>query len=244
MCEKYLDVSGEWRPANPKMAGSGIVACRPQVGPCLGDCADCFFKGGRYYEDIDVPHIPEWRWVRDNRLLVRMNDGNDSNYQRETVIEAARQYDRVFFNTRVPRLDFDGLGPVVLTANGEDTDRTAILLTGDLSNLMTVRVRVNTWNLDLVHEVCEWYVAEDVPVRPTFMAYYHDTVRDPDSYEWRKRTLNSYWVLRPEARARIEYELGVDGTMIHTCTSKKGSLCRDCGKCVEMYERWAGLNRS
>jgi len=33
---EYLDVSGEWRPANPKMMGSGIVACRPQVGTCPG----------------------------------------------------------------------------------------------------------------------------------------------------------------------------------------------------------------
>ena len=44
-----------------------------------------------------------------------MNCGNDSNNQRELVIETAQRYKRFFFNTPIPRFDFPG--PVVLTAN-------------------------------------------------------------------------------------------------------------------------------
>jgi hypothetical protein len=234
----YLDVSGEWRPENPKLAGSSIVACRPQVGPCLGNCADCFFKGGRYYEDINVAHIPDPLWVNSNHLLVRMNDGNDSNYERDLVMAVARKYARVFFNTRVPRIDFDDIGPVVFTVNGEDTDLTAVCLTGDLGALMTVRVRVNTWNLPLVRQVIDWYLPRKIPVRLTYMAYYQESVREPDNYEWRKRTLNSYWCIQPEVRARIERELGYDDEMIHACTKAGGEGCRDCGKCLKIYEQW------
>ena len=231
----YLDINGQWRPANPKLAGSGIVACRPQVGTCLGNCEDCFFKGGRYYEDLEVPHIPDPMWVAENGFLVRMNDGNDSNYQRDLVIRVARMYDDAFFNTRLPNLDFPG--PVVLTVNGDDTDDIAHLLEAP-PNLMCVRVRTNSWNLDLVKHVIAHYTKQGVPVRPTFMAYYRSCVREPKNYIWKKRTLNSYWVLKPEVRARIEEELGVDGLMVHTCTTRDSHLCCDCGKCLEIYRRW------
>ena len=95
----YLDISGEWRPENPKLAGSGITPCRPQVGTCPGYCADCFFRGGRYYEPLDVPHIPDPKWVEDKSLLVRMNDGNDSNVEREEVERVALRFRNYFFNT-------------------------------------------------------------------------------------------------------------------------------------------------
>ena len=49
-----------------------------------------------------------------------------------------------------------------------------------------------------------------------------------------------YWVLRAEERDRLEDALGVDGDMVHTCTSRKGHLCKDCLQCVRVYRRWAG----
>lgn len=241
---EYLDTSGEWRPENPKLAGSGIVACRPQVGDCPGRCSDCFFRGGRYYEDITRPHIPDPAWANRAEHIVRMNDGNDSNHQRDLVIETASHYERVFFNTRIPCLLFSG--PVVLTVNGDDTDNYAHLLWPDtpgFDKLMAVRVRVNTWNLHLVGGVVAHYRRFHVPVRLTYMAYYHEAVADPENYQWKKRTLNSYWVIKPEARARIEDALGYDGWGVHACTAKGGHLCRDCGMCQRVYERWVGADK-
>ena len=233
----YLDVNGEWRPCNPKMAGSGVVACRPQVGTCPGNCLDCFFKGGRYYENINEPHIPNPDWVNENGLVVRMNDGNDSNYERDLVIKTASKYNDVFFNTRIPKLDFPG--PVVLTVNGDYTDDAAWLVNPhQMEMLMAVRVRVNTWNTALVTEVINYYSQYNIPVRLTFMAYYFGTVKEPEHYIWKKRTVNPYWCISNSARKDLEHRFQVDGFDIHTCTSTKGHYCRDCGKCLEVYKKW------
>lgn len=237
----YQDISGEWLPENPKLGGSGIVACRPQIGDCAGRCQDCFFRGGRYYEDVSRPHVPHPDWVRRNRYVVRMNDGNDSNHQRDLVIATAGLYDRVFFNTRLPCLLFPG--PVVLTVNGDRTDDYAHLLPADtpgFGNLMAVRVRVNTWNLPLVRAVIRHYGTIRVPIRLTYMAYYQAVVREPQFYEWRKRTLNSYWCLKAEKRAEIEAELSVDGRAVQTCTTKAGEHCRDCGQCIRSFLEFRG----
>ena len=238
---QYLDISGEVRPENPKMAGSGVVACRPQKGACLGRCQDCFFNGGRYYEDIAVPHIPDPDWVNGNGLVVRMNDGNDSNFNRDVVIDVARKYDRFFFNTRVPCLDFPG--PVVLTVNGDYTDEAAWMVEPDLCDrLMAVRFRVNTWNLGLARNVINYYSFLNVPVLLTFMAYYREDVKDPEGYVWKQRTLNSYWVIKPEERAKVEDALSVvdedEDDAVRTCTTRTGHRCADCRNCLDLYERW------
>jgi len=237
--QSYLDLKqfSGWQPCNPKMVGSGVVACRPQVGPCPNRCADCFFGHGRYYEDIWTPHIPDPKWVNENHLIVRMNDGNDSNYCREMVMEVAKMYNRVFFNTSKPQFDFGNLGPVVFTANGRNTDGD-IVLVESCSNLMTVRIRLNTWNVELVRRGVEHYTARDVPVLLTFMAYYAEKCYDPDSYEWKKRTKNPYWCVKPEARIQLEEQLGVDGNLIRTCTTRESHFCKDCGNCKLLYERW------
>ena len=65
---------------------------------------------------IDRPHVPTPEEVGDG--IVRMNCGNDSNNQRDLVIETAKRYQRYFFNTSIPRFDFPG--PVVLTANPKE----------------------------------------------------------------------------------------------------------------------------
>jgi hypothetical protein len=235
---KYLDISGEWRPENPKISGSGVTPCRPQIGKCTGHCEECFFHGGRYYEDINVAHVPDPAWVERENLLVRMNDGNDSNHMRDLVIKVAAQYKRVFFNTRIPSLEFPG--PVVLTVNGDDIMH-AHLLPDDMpgfDRLMAVRVRTNTWNLALVHQVMDHYWHElGVPVIITFMAYYQD--RAPaqaltGDYVWKKRTTNPYWCVTDEARDEIEEAF--PGAF--TCTSRSSSLCKDCGNCLKLYEQW------
>jgi len=239
---EYFDVSHEWRPCNPKMAGSGVIACRPQAGACEGRCKDCYFSGGRYYEDIFSPHIPEPIWASDNHYIVRMNDGNDSNHLREVVLRTARKYHRVFFNTRLPRLDFEGLGPVVLTVNGEYTDVSSLFVLDDIGNLMAVRFRLNTWNVELCKYVIDYYGKLNVPVLLTFMAYYKETVRKPEDYAWQKRTLNEYWKIKPEARIKLEEDLGIDGEKVLTCTTRESSYCRDCGNCKRLFEWWKDRN--
>ena len=243
--DRFLSLCGGWQAMNPKTCGSGILSCRPQVGFCEGNCTDCFYNGGRYYEDINRAHIPHPTFVRAGNSIIRMNDGNDSNHQRDLVLGVASMYDRVFFNTSIPRLVFPG--PVVLTVNGRDTDNTAWLLPKDtpgFRNLMAVRVRTNTWNLPLVKRVIDHYVHLDVPVCITYMAYYRGKIQDENSYDWHKRTLNSYWVIKDSARLRIERELGVSEYMIYPCTitGDPTHMCLHCGQCKTKYERWVERN--
>ena len=163
---------------NPKMKGSGVVGCIPQTGRCPNECADCFFQSGRsYLKPIseNLPNIPEDIRFR----VVRVNDGSDSNVDRLLVMETVKDFPMKFYNTSMMRDIglFDG--PVVLTVNPGD-------ITDDLSgrllcpyipeNLMFVRVRVNTWNIELVDTCVNFYSNKRVPIVLTFMAYYTETV--------------------------------------------------------------------
>lgn len=72
---------------NPKTAGSGIITCIPQTGTCPNQCEDCFFQSGRsYLEPLEenLPNMPPLEMAEGR--FVRVNDGNDSNVQRELVI--------------------------------------------------------------------------------------------------------------------------------------------------------------
>lgn len=240
----YLDISGEWRPDNPKTRGTVIQTCRPQVGPCPGNCQDCYFMGGRYYEPLDKPHVPDPAWVNHHGFIVRMNEGNDSNHQRDLVIQTANRYQHHFFNTRHPKIDFPG--PVLVTVNGEDIDHSALWI-GDyaavddnLEKLMAVRFRLNTWNVDLARRVIRRYGSREIPVLLTFMAYYTTLPQKPEDYETKRRTLNTYQIIKPEARKRLERELGVDQAMVRTCTTPYSHTCKDCNNCALLYLRWLG----
>ena len=220
-------------------------------------CAECFFQDGRgYLEPLDerTPNVPEAEQIRGR--VVRMNDGNDSNYQRDLVIAMAETLADlgaagVFYNTAIPRLDFPG--PVVLTANpGRLTDSgPAHLVDPCPPNLMFVRVRTNTWNLDLVDQVVEHYEARKVPVVLTFMAYYSDEpenhIRKSDElmgrigiscagdYTWRKRTLNSYWVITPAAWDRVVARYH-GNSLVYTCGKDANThACSQCGNCLREF---------
>lgn len=228
----------EWK-WNPKTMGSGIITCIPQTGTCPNNCEDCFFQGGRsYLEPLNenLPHIPSEK-LADGRI-VRMNDGNDSNHQRELVIETAKRYKDYFFNTARP-YDLDGFeAPVVLTVNpGSITDEGYARLVGIPNNLMFVRVRVNMWNLDdIVRPVVNYYTGRGVPVIFTFMAYYTKEIPEvyKDCYEWKKRTLNSYYVLK---RGHIEAILEdyKDNSYVYSCGYKGTHSCMQCGNCIREY---------
>lgn len=238
---------------NPKTRGSGIVCCIPQKGRCPRGCADCFFQSGRsYLEPLEekTPNMPSTRVQADGRV-VRVNDGNDSNHQRDLVLRETARYPQRFYNTSSPK-DLAGYeAPVVLTVNpGEMTDASAYA-SCDLEplripkNLMFVRLRVNTWNLDLVDIAVASWTGNDVPVVLTFMAYWQKDIQahlEPAHEKWgrlgyvhRKRTLNSYWAITTEAWRRVmaRYE---DNPLVHSCGSEGiSTACRHCGNCLREY---------
>jgi hypothetical protein len=224
---------------NPKTKGSGVICCIPQEGVCPIGCADCFFQSGRsYLEPLDdnLPNMPSLKEVR-NRV-VRVNDGNDSNNHRDLVVAVTSCYPQKFFNTSISTdLEFFG-DPVVLTVNpGNMTDKSAHFVDPIPKNLMFVRVRVNSWNLDLVDWVVEYYTGAGIPVIFTFMAYYTETIPDEykDDYVFSKRTLNSYWVITSEAWDRIMSKYS-DNQLVYSCGKNADThACSRCGNCLREY---------
>lgn len=227
---------------NPKTKGSGVIACIPQKGVCPNKCEDCFFQSGRsYLEPLseNLPNIPDEFMAR-NRI-VRMNDGNDSNVNRELVERIADRFQFSFFNTAIPK-DLDKFGrPVVLTINpGKMTDSTYYKLDSIPKNLMFVRIRTNTWNLDLVDNAADYYSLREVPVVLTFMAYFTTPIPDAhkSNYIYRKRTINDYWAITTDAWREVmkRYE---DNIWVYSCgkiEGEKGSTaCARCGNCIREF---------
>ena len=227
---------------NPKTKGSGILCAIPQTGKCPNKCEDCFFQSGRsYLEPLkdNLPNMPSIEFP--DKHVIRVNDGNDSNVKRETVLDATVDYGLKFFNTAIPK-DLEGFNaPVVLTLNpGKNTDGECVMLDPIPNNLMFVRIRVNAWNLDMVDKVVQYYTERSVPVVLTFMAYYKLTIPEgyQSNYVYRKRTTNSYWAITTDAWRTImkRYE---DNIYVYSCgriEGEKGSTrCARCGNCIREF---------
>ena len=224
---------------NPKVKGSGIITCIPQTGVCPNKCEDCFFQSGRsYLEPLkeNLPHLPPVKLTR-NRI-VRINDGNDSNVERQTVEHTASKYQMYFFNTALSE-DLEGFSaPVVMTVNpGNLTDKFPFRIDPIPDNLMFVRVRTNMWNLlEVVWPAVEYYTKRGVVVVLTFMAYYTERISKEfeHCYEWKKRTLNSYWVLKQKY---VDNIMGVaeKNPHVYSCGIKGRYECMFCGNCVREY---------
>lgn len=222
---------------NPKTAGSGIVCCIPQKGECPIKCEDCFFQSGRsFLEPLEenLPNIPTPEMAKGK--IVRMNDGNDSNVEKELVIETALQYENFFFNTSRPKLDFPG--PVVFTINPANmTNVNWWRLNPIPENLMFVRIRVNMWNLfTVVKHAVNYYSANEVPIVLTFMAYYNTPIPKGNEqfYEFKKRTLNSYNVITKEA-FDVVMSMFEDNKWVYSCGSATEHSCKFCGNCLREY---------
>lgn len=237
---------------NPKTKGSGILACIPQTGRCPNGCEDCFFQSGRsYLEPLDehLPNMPPMNIAMGS--IIRVNDGNDSNVRRDEVMAAVRDYPDKFYNTAIPRLDFDA--PVVLTINpGEMTDNSWHKIPDPIpKNLMFVRIRTNMWNLDtVVRPAVEYYAAREVPIVLTFMAYYEDKeieqnvdvstlsdfpnhiyslvkrkLSETGQYIYRKRTMNSYYAITTAAWKQVMDEFWADvkvNKWVYSCGKIEG----------------------
>lgn len=235
---------------NPKFQGSGIIACIPQSGRCPNGCADCFFQSGRsYLEPLaeNLPHVPSREQARGR--VVRVNDGHDSNIQRDLVENAVKTmgYRDYFFNTALP-VDLEGFsGPVVLTVNpgfgpdGDMTDSAWHKLEDIPNNLMFVRARVNAWNPVLVAEILDYYNGHGIPVVLTFMAYY-DVESIPaiwrSCYVHRIRTTNSYWAITTPAWNIIMSHYYFHH-LVYSCGKVEGeegtTKCVRCGNCLREY---------
>ena len=228
---------------NPKTRGSGIICAIPQEGTCPNKCEDCFFQGGRsYLEPLgkNLPNMPHIS-TTDYRV-VRINDGNDSNVEREKVIDSCYGYIMKFYNTAIPAdlEEFDA--PVVLTINpGEKTDEVYNYIKIIPYNLMFVRYRTNMWNLELMQRAIEHYSKKEVPIVLTFMAYF-DIKSIPlayrDHYSFRLRTANEYWAITTRAWETVMFPYRYN-KWVYSCGKIEGengtSLCRHCGNCLREY---------
>ena len=230
---------------NPKTKGSGIIACIPQKGTCPNNCADCFFQSGRsYLEPLEdnLPNMPPTSWNYTANRILRVNDGNDSNVDREIVMNTTSVYENKFYNTAINEglKEFDA--PVVLTINPSKlTDFDFWRVDPIPKNLMFVRIRTNVWNLKtVVIPAVKYYTEKEVPVVLTFMAYYDTPV--PEEYKkyyiWKERTLNAYWVIKTKVWERImrlfKYE-----AYVYSCSKVEGEkairACARCGNCIREY---------
>ena len=223
---------------NPKTKGSGIVACIPQKGLCPNGCEDCFFQSDALTLDKNLPNMPSSK--EGEGRIVRVNDGNDSSIDREAVMASTWQYANMFFNTAIPR-DLEGFeAPVVLTINpGRYTDLSCYYIKEPIKNLMFVRVRTNTWNLDtVVRPAIKFYSEREVPIVLTFMAYYAPKESMGNDYVFRKRTLNSFWAITTASWMKIMDEFRLN-KWVSSCGKIEGELgttaCRFCGNCLREY---------
>ncbi len=242
---------------NPKTKGSGIWAVIPQQGRCPNNCDHCFFQGhGRSFLKPIEENTPNMLPVEDSiGRVIRVNDGNDSNHQRELVMEMTKDYTMKFYNTCVPEIFQLNDAPVVLTINpGNMTDTKWHRLALIPKNLMFVRIRTNMWNLNtVVIPAVKYYTEKEVPVVLTFMAYYQKGDEIPDdikiksfrykrrleqTYVFRKRTLNSYWAITTIAWEFI-MEKFKHNHWLYSCSKIEGELgtykCHRCGNCLREY---------
>jgi len=228
---------------NPKTKGSGIICCIPHKGKCPNECEDCFFQSGRsYLEPLgeNLPNMPDFEDTVG--MVLRVNDGHDSSFDIDMVMEATAGYCWKFYNTSIPSHLHRFDAPVVLTVNpGPMTDEGFHQVIGESAyrNLMAVRVRTNTRNRRVVDLAVQWYTARKVPVILTFMAYFKTPILKTYAadYVFRKRTLNSYHAITTAAWRRVmkRYQ---DNNLVYSCgiEGEKGTpLCMHCGNCLRTY---------
>lgn len=218
---------------NPKLQGTNIVDAIPQTGKCPGGCEACFYNYN-FFRTLDEPLIPTLEESKGK--IIRINSGHDSNIQKDLVLKTTEQYEHKFYNTSIVNFDFPS--PVVFTANGGNGD---LKLIYD-KNIMFVRVRTNSWDLEIVDKAVDFYlIKHNIPVVLTFMRYYNGKkVAGNNDYEWKKHILNEYFCLRQETILRIlkRYEK----TGVRTCGNNVSNCCLDCRNCEFLY--WEHLRRN
>lgn len=224
-------------PKNPKQEGSNVCDAIPQVGPCIQGCNQCFYnRPNAFYTNISETLMPTLEEVGDK--IVRVNSGNDSNYKRNYVIATTNHYLKKFFNTSIPELDFPD--PVVFTANPKEEEwfySPKDIRSGSINNLMFIRLRVSSSNLELIDSAIEeWTQGEfKIPIVLTFMRYYDEEPKNNNGqFEFKKHVLNSYWCPTKVFVKKVlkRYK---NNELVTMCGTLKSPYCRDCGNCEKYY---------
>lgn len=228
--------------SNPKLEGSNLIDCIPNPGRCPNDCKPCYYNEG-FYRDINEPLMPTLEEVGDK--IVRVNSGGDSSNGYKVVIAKCRQYPKKFYNTSQPHAINNFDAPVVLTANPANTGW--FYAVTNVSNIMYVRARVATWNMQTVDNIVWYYTDKHIPVVLTFLRFplwyveefnnVYDIGHD-HCYETKQSELsdNTYKIIKPKYRSMIlkRYQ---GSQFVFQCGSDESSLCKDCNNCVNLYER-------
>jgi hypothetical protein len=154
----------------------------------------------------------------------------------EKVLEATEDYEDKFFNTSLPILNFGS--PAILTLNGRDTDFSYLhrnQIMGNIDELMAVRFRLNTWNVELcLDAISEW--AFHVPFLLTDMRYSDiDNVKKPQHYEFKKHLLNEYWKLNEDGMQIILKLLRLRNVFWCGNPLTKSTMCSECRLCEHFY---------
>ena len=210
---------------NPKQEGSNLFDCKPQSGLCPNNCNQCFYnRPGAFYVDVDKPHMPTVEEVGDS--IMRVNCGHDSNIEREKVIKETEIYSKRFFNTSIPEFDFPA--PVVFTANPQEEE--SAMKINRPNNLMFIRLRVSSTNLQFIKAAVYYYCTRHVPIVLTFMAYYDK--KPDDNYTYQVRHVNSYWCPEPHFVRHVVSDMKqIGGRAVSAC----GQWCWDCRNCETYY---------
>lgn len=231
---------------NPKLEGTNIIDCIPQTGQCPMGCDECFYNDGGFYRTKGAPLFPCKQEAEGK--IVRVNSGHDSNVDKGMVIETTKYYKDKFYNTSIPRFDFPG--PVVFTCNGRSTDDWFHMVTSELHQrmIMFVRVRLNYWNTRLASTALGSYLFRwDIPVVLTPMRYKHEEsipFSYREAYERKTHVLpsNQWWCPSKEVwdvwKDWTESVRRDEGKVLYFCGSYDSPLCKDCGNCEGLYERW------
>lgn len=220
---------------NPKQDGLPLYDCIPQSGPCPNNCSQCYYNHN-FYLPIDKPHFPTLEEVGDG--IVRVNSGNDSNFEREWVILSTERYLKRFFNTSIPEFDFPD--PVVFTANPNEECAVPdhCIPEEQIKNLMFVRLRVSSTNLHLVQKAVKEWGGRGVPIVLTFMRYFEEAASNKqygDQYVYREHIKNSYWCPTEEfMRVALAY-VQIANAHVEMCGTPRSSLCKDCLCCAKYY---------
>ncbi len=227
---------------NPKQRGSNLVDCKPQLGLCSVGCNQCFYnRPGASFVPIKEQLIPPVERTK-RGVIVRMNSVHDSNIAKELVLTVAKKYDRVFFNTAIA--DFDFPGPVVYTANREEEQMPDMRFLKNLyiDNLMFIRLRVSSSNLNLISSTVK-IISEytNIPIVLTFMYYYTEKPPEyctetpspvPCCYIWKKSHTNENWCATKMLKRYVLKRMKkIAGDQVTICGTLDSNYCKDCRVC-------------